>query len=256
MRSSRSHGAALRGLRNALCVLLGGAVLIFTGAGACRNTNFLSTKDEVRIGKDAAAEVEKRYKVIQGTADARRVGVIGARILEHCDRREGVPYFVKLLDVKDVNAVSLPGGPIYVYRGLLEFLQGDDDALACVIAHEVGHVDARHSAKQMSQQMVANLGVLLVLRGKTAQDIGALTTDLLNLSYSREDEYEADHRGVSYAHKAGFKATGMVAFFKKLQELEKGKARDPEILRSHPYTTARLARVERIIERQDYRYGR
>jgi len=241
-------------MRDALCLAFSAAVLVL-GSGGCRGTNLLSTKDEVRLGKDASAEVEKRYRVLTNTAESRRVATVGSRILDHCEKREGVPYFVKTLEVKDVNAVSLPGGPIYVYTGLLDFIGDDDDALACIIGHEAGHIDARHSAKQISQQMVANVGILLVLRGKTAQDIGALTTDLLNLSYSREDEYEADHRGVSYAHKAGYKATGMVEFFKKLQKLEK-KGAGLEILRSHPYASQRLARVEKIIETQDYRYGR
>lgn len=230
--------------------------LALSGVTGCRGTNFLSTKDEVRIGRDASAEVERRYKVQTANADARRVAAIGARIVTHCDRRPEVPYSFKVLDANDINAVSLPGGPVYVYRGLLDLLGSDDDALACVIAHEVGHIDGRHGAKQMSQQIAANLGVLILLRGQTAQDIGALTTDLLNLSYSRSDEHEADHRALSYAHKAGFQATGLVTFFRKLKELEKGKGRDLEILRTHPYTDTRLGRAERIIEKQEYRYGR
>ncbi|NLI00141.1 MAG: M48 family metalloprotease [Chthonomonadales bacterium] len=234
---------------------VGVGLCLISGTG-CRNTNFISTKDEVRIGKDASAEVERRYKVETTTADARRVAAIGARILNHSDRREGVPYSFKVIDKNDVNAVSLPGGPVYVYRGLLDLLGSDDDALACVIAHEVGHIDARHSAKQMSQQIAANVGILVLLKGKTAQDIGSLTTDLLNLSYSRSDEYEADHRGISYAHKAGFKATGLLTFFAKLQEMEKGKQQGAEVLRTHPLTTARMDRVQKIIEKQDYRFGR
>ncbi|MBM3493705.1 MAG: hypothetical protein FJX72_05190 [Armatimonadetes bacterium] len=150
----------------------------------------------------------------------------------------------------------MPGGPVYVYRGLLDLLGRDDDALACVVAHEVAHIDARHSAKQMSQQIAANLGVLVLLRGRTAQDIGSLTTDLLNLSYSRSDEYEADHRGLSYAHKAGYKATGLLTFFEKLREMEKGRERGAEFLRTHPLTAARIDRVQKIIEKQDYRFGR
>lgn len=256
MNPDRRGRQSVRKALQALLFALSALTLALTGGGGCRNTNLLSTKEEIRIGRDASAEVERRYKVIENTPDARRVAAIGARVIQHCDRREGVPYFVKLLDVKEVNAVSLPGGPVYVYRGLLDFIGSDDDALACVIAHEIGHIDGRHSAKQMSQQIVANVGLLILLRGKTAQDIGALTTDLLNLSYSREDEYEADHRGVSYAHKAGYKATGMLSFFKKLLELEKDRPKDIELLRTHPYTSARMRRVERIIEQQDYRYGR
>lgn len=228
---------------------------LLAGSG-CRNTNFISTKDEVRIGRDMAEEIERRYKVDTTTPDARRVAAIGARILNHNDKREGVPYSFKVIDRNDVNAIALPGGPVYIYRGLLDLIGNDDDALAAVIAHEVGHVDARHSAKHMSQQIAANLGVLVLLKGRTAQDIGALTTDLLSLSYSRSDEYEADHRGLSYAHRAGYKATGLLTFFAKLRELEKNKPQGVEWLRTHPLTPARADRAERIIERQDYRFGR
>jgi predicted Zn-dependent protease len=243
--------------RVAWVVLAGlGAFGVLAGSTGCRGTNFISTNEEVKIGRDAAAEVEKRYRVETSTADAKRVAAIGARLLEHSDRRPGVPYSFKVIDRKDVNAVSLPGGPIYVYRGLLDLLGKDDDALACVLAHELGHVDARHAAKQMSQQIAANLGVLVLLRGRTAQDIGALTTDLLNLSYSRSDEYEADHRALSYAHKAGYKATGLLSFFTKLRDLEKGKEEGVEVLRTHPMTSARIDRAQKIIEKQDYRYGR
>lgn len=256
MRRQTEKRQASHAVVGAALLLVSLAMLNSLGVGGCRGANLLSTKEEVRLGKDAAAEVERRYRVVRNTPEAARVGSIGAKIIAHCDQREGVPYFVKVLDVDQVNAVSLPGGPLYVYTGLLDFLGADDDALACIIGHEVGHIDARHAAKQMSQQLVAKLGVSILIRGRTAQDIASVTSDLLALSYSREDEYEADHRGVSYAHRAGFKATGMIHFFKKLMEKEKGSSKEPEILRTHPYAAARLARVERIIERQDYRYGR
>ncbi len=237
-----------------LCgILIAASLCANTG---CKNTNFIGTKEEVRIGRDAAEEIGRRHRVLTDTPDARRVAAIGARIIEHNDKREGVPYSFKVLDLKEINAVSLPGGPVYVYRGLLDLLGNDDDALACVIAHEVAHIDARHSAKQISQQLAANVGILVLLKGRTAQDIGSLTTSLLNLSYSRSDEYEADHRGLSYAHKAGFKATGLLTFFKKLRELEKDKGQGVEVLRTHPMTSARIDRAQKIIERQDYRFGR
>jgi predicted Zn-dependent protease len=232
------------------------ASTLLAATTGCRSTNFISTKDEVRIGRDAAQELARRNRVLTDTPDARRVAAIGARILEHSDKRPGVPYSFQVIDAKDINAVALPGGPVYVFRGLLDLLGKDDDALAGVVAHEAAHVDARHSAKQMSQQLAANLGILVLLKGRTAQDIGALTTDLLNLSYSRSDEYEADHRGLSYAHKAGYQATGLLTFFTKLQELEKGRDKSPEFLRTHPLTPARIGRVQKIIEKQDYRFGR
>ncbi len=232
------------------------AAVGLVGSSGCKNTNFIGTKEEVRLGRDAAEEIARRHRVVTGTPEARRVAEIGARIIEHNDKRPGVPYSFKVLDLKEINAVSLPGGPVFVYRGLLDLLGRDDDALACVIGHEVGHIDARHSAKQMSQQLAANIGILVLLKGRSAQDIGSLTTSLINLSYSRSDEYEADHRGLSYAHRAGYKATGLLTFFQKLRKLEKDREQGVEILRTHPLTTARMDRARKIIEKQDYRFGR
>ncbi len=226
------------------------------GATGCKNTNFLSTKDEIRLGRDAAKEIERRYPVDTTSADAARVKRIGERILLHAEQRPGVPYSFKVLDLRDVNAVSLPGGPIYVFRGLLDLLGDDDDALAAVIGHELGHVNGRHAAKQVSQQLAANIGITLLLRGQAA-DIASVASDLLSLSYSRDDEYEADRRGLSYSYKAGFDPRGLVRFFEKMQELEKkGGSGAPELLRTHPLTKGRISRSEKIIETQDFRYGR
>lgn len=231
------------------------ASMLVAGSG-CKNTNFLSTKDEVKLGKDASEEIEHRYKVDAKSEDCVRVRTIGARIAEHSDARPGVPYSYKVLDIKDVNAVSLPGGPVYVYRGLMDLVGKDDDALACIIAHETGHIDARHAAKQISQEMLANVGISIILKGGTAQNIGALASDLMSLHYSRDDEYEADMRGLSYAKKAGFNPVGMVRFFKKLEAMEKKGGKDPELLRTHPLTRNRIVRVEKAIETENYRYGR
>jgi beta-barrel assembly-enhancing protease len=180
---------------------------------------------------------------------------IAARLMAHDDPRPGVPYTFKVLDEKQINAVSLPGGPIYVYRGLLDAVGDDDDALACVIGHEIGHVNARHAAKQISQQMAANLGIVLILKGGTAQNVASMAQDLLGLSYSRDDEYEADARGLAYAYRAGFDPRGMVRFFTKLESLEKKQGGGPEMLRTHPLTKGRIERALRTIEGQDYRYG-
>ena len=143
-----------------------------------------------------------------------------------------------------------------MYKGLMDLVGKDDDALACIIAHETGHIDARHAAKQISQQMLANVGITLILRGGTAQNIGALASDMMNLSYSRDYEYEADLRGLSYAKKAGYNPVGMVRFFDKLKALEKKGGKEPELIRTHPLTQNRITRAERAIESEMYRYGR
>jgi predicted Zn-dependent protease len=228
--------------------------LLLAGVG-CKNTNFLSTRDEVRIGRQASEEIDKEYRVETDTKDAARVRRIGERLLPHAEQRRDVPYTFKVIDAPVVNAVSLPGGPVYVYRGLLDLAGSDDDAVACVIAHEIGHINARHAAKMISQQLAANIGIAILVRGRDLQNLAGLASDLINLSYSRDDEYEADRRGLSYAHKAGYDPRGMIRFFKLLQTMEKKGGGGPEFLRTHPLTKARIDRAERIIETQDYPYG-
>ncbi|MCC6730680.1 MAG: M48 family metalloprotease [Chthonomonadales bacterium] len=247
----RARPAARRGAVLAAAFAL--CAVVLWGAG-CKNTNFLSTRQEVNIGRQGAQAIEQQYPVEEGTPAARRVERIGQRLLEHSDRREGVPYSFRVIDKDVVNAVSLPGGPIYVFKGLLDLAGTDEDALAGVIAHELGHIDARHAAKQMSQQMAANLGIQLLLKGRTVQDVASLASDLLGLSYSRDDEYEADSRGLSYAYRAGYDPRGLLRFFEKLEKRE-GQGDGPEFLGTHPVTQKRVDRAQRIIETQAYRYG-
>ncbi len=229
-----------------------GALLLGCGKGTV-----WSTRDEVHVGREASREVERQYRLDTSSEDAKRVQRIGERLVVHTDQRAGIPYTFRVLDAKDVNAVSLPGGPIYVFRGLLDLVGDDDDALATVIAHEIGHVNGRHISHQFTKQLQTGvlLGILLQGQGRTVQDIAGVTNDLLGLKFSRDDEYDADRRGLSYAYKAGFDPNGMIRFFQKLQALEKRGGSSPEFLRTHPLTRTRIDRAQKLIEAQDFRYG-
>lgn len=229
--------------------------MALVATAGCKNTNFLSTRDEVRIGRDVSEEIDKEYRVETDSKDATRVRRIAERVMLHAEQRRDVPYTFKVIDAPVVNAVSLPGGPVYVYRGLLDLAGTDDDAVACVIAHEVAHINARHAAKMISQQLAANIGIAILVRGRDLQNLAGLASDILSLRYSRDDEYESDRRGLSYAQKAGYDPRGMVRFFKLLQTMEKKGSGGPEFLRTHPVTRARIDRAEKIIETQNYPYG-
>ena len=117
--------------------------LLGTSLTGCRLRSVLSTKQEVNLGREGARQVEQEFRVDTTSADAERVRRVGQSLIAHMDRRD-VPYSFKLLDAKEINAFSLPGGPVYVYRGLLDIMGDDDDALACVLGHECGHVNGRH----------------------------------------------------------------------------------------------------------------
>lgn len=235
------------------------------GAAGCGKGTVWSTKDEINIGKQASKEVEHQFRVDETSEDAKRVKRVGERLIAHTDVRPGVPYSFKVLDSKEVNAVSLPGGPIYVFRGLLDLIGDDDDELATVIGHEIGHINGRHIAHQYTKQLQAGLLLGLILSGQssTVQNVAGIGQELIGLKYSRDDEYEADRRGLSYAYKAGFDAQGMVRFFKKLQALEVkpsptgvgGGGGGPEFLKTHPVTKTRIDKALKLIEGKEYKYG-
>lgn len=243
--------------RTMLKILLRAAVLCFAAVvlSGCRTRSFLSTRQEINLGREGSRQIEQEYRVDVSSPDAERVRKVGQRLLPHIDKRD-VPYSFKVLEVKDVNALSLPGGPVYVYRGLLDMLGDDDDALACILGHEVGHVNGRHAARQISSRLATNVLIGLAVPTATGQNLAGLGAEIVGLSYGREDEYDADRRGLSYAHFAGYNPKGMIRFFKRLQQLEKrtGSA-GPEWLNNHPVTGARISKAEMIIENNNFRFG-
>ena len=230
------------------------AILLLVGLNGCRTKSFLSTRQEVNLGKEASRQVEQEYRVDTASPDADRVRRVGQTLIDHMDKRD-VPYTFKVIDAKEINAFSLPGGPVYVYRGLLDMMGDDDDALACVLGHECGHVNGRHAARQISSQYATNL-LLLAIPNPTAANLASGAAGLVGLKYSRDDEYEADRRGLSYAHFAHYDPNGMIRFFDKLQRLEKREGgAGPEWLQNHPVTKARIEKARMLIERTDFRYG-
>ncbi len=225
-------------------LLLLGVMLTLTG---CRGTTW-SKREEVRIGQQVAAEVEKAYKLDPDPAVQQRVQLIGQRLVAVAGDKD-FQYSFKVLDSKEINAFALPGGPIYVFRGLIDKVGNDDDMLAGVLAHEMAHVNRRHANKQYTQGLWRGIVIALATKG-TVQDIAEITDALLQLRYSRQHEYEADRLAVEYAYKAGYDPHGMLRFLEMLQQEEKVGNRWVETnLRTHPFSDRRAAEVRKQIER-------
>jgi MAF protein len=209
-------------------------------------TFYYSTDKEVQMGRAIAQQAEKEYKLADDPLIQKRVEDIGKRIVSVCDRKE-IDYTFKVLDDKEVNAFSLPGGFVYVNKGLIEKIANDDE-LAGVLAHEVGHIVARHSIKKLQALQGYSILRLLVAVTPGAGGVGNAAdiafTELL-LGYAREDELLADQLGTRYLKLAGYDPHAMIAFLEKLQEVNrKGPLRPRSYLKTHPYVPDRIRVVK------------
>lgn len=209
---------------------------------------FISTDKEINMGRSIAEGIEKN-KDIELDSDplmAKRVREIGKRIALVSDRQE-VNYTFRVIDKDDVNAFALPGGYVFIFRGLVEKVKNDDE-LASVIAHEIAHVVARHSIKRLQGGLgYTILQILMVTTGATGQDAGRIDSAFgqLVMSYSREDEALADRIAIRYLKKAGFDPMAMISFLMTLQQVNKEMPIRPYSgYRSHPHVADRIRMVK------------
>lgn len=229
-----------------LSFLLSGCSTEYNVATGQEEAYFYSTDREVSIGKSIAKEVEKEYKLTEDPLIQKRVEDIGKKIAGVCDRKD-IVYQFRVLEDEEVNAISLPGGFVYVNKGLVDKVANDDE-LAGVLAHEVGHIVARHSIKKL--QAVMGYSILRILTvavppgGGVTGAADAAFTELM-LGYGRKDELLADELGTRYIKRAGYNPRAMVDFLKKLQDINRRKPLRPRTyLKTHPYVPDRIRVVK------------
>jgi len=207
---------------------------------------YYSTDREVKIGESIAKEVEKEYKFAEDPLVQKRAEDIGKKIAAVCDRKD-IDYHFYVLEDDEVNAVSLPGGFVYVNKGLVDKAANDDE-LACVIAHEVGHIVARHSIKKL--QAIMGYSILRLLTapipgtGQVGNAADLAFAQILT-GYSREDELLADQLAGKYAKLSGYDPRAMLFFLRKLEEIDRRKpARPYSYFKTHPYVPDRIRVVK------------
>jgi predicted Zn-dependent protease len=226
-------------ISSGLLLLFGCAVNPVTGQSELM---LLTEQDERRLGLQTEQSVNEEYGVYQDNALQSYVDGIGQPLVG-VSHRPALDWQFKVMDSPVVNAFAAPGGYIFVTRGLLAAVN-DEAELAGVLAHEIGHVTARHSARNYSQSLLAGLGVQLgtALAGSYSEILGPLLevgTGLLFLKYSRDDERQADALGVEYAAKGGYDTYRMADFFVTLRRQETlsgtgGSSALPEWFSTHP----------------------
>jgi predicted Zn-dependent protease len=173
---------------------------------------------------------------------------IGRTIAENTEQ-PNLPWTFAIVDDAGVNAFALPGGKIFITRGLLARLSNGAQ-LSTVLGHECGHVTARHSAERMSKAQLAELGLgataIFVEPARELMPLASAGMNLLFLKFSRDDEYQADELGVRYSSRAGFDVREMPEVFRTLERASKSSegAKLPEWLSTHPSSENRIERVE------------
>ena len=209
------------------------------------NAGLLSERDEVKLGTQLHREVTKKFNLTDvGLDRVERIGQRCARV----SLRPNLTYRFHVIQSREINGFSLPGGHVYVTTALLKL--ANDNELASVLAHEVGHLVARHSLKTLQKSKeyddIANsLGALAGVAGDWARDLSVSLAKIVDsgllIFHSRDEEREADFLGVRAMPAAGFDAQGMITMFQKLQRIEE---QNPDLLGSlfsdHPDAQERI----------------
>jgi len=227
-------------------VFLAGCSTEYNLATKQEESYYYSTDKEVQMGKAVNQQVLKEIKAVADPLVQKRVEDIGKKVAAVSDRKE-IDYHFTVLDEDEVNAVSLPGGYVYIYRGLVDKVTSDDE-LACVLAHEVAHIVARHSIKKLQAMQGYSILRLLVAVSPAGGEVGsaadaAFTQSLLG--YGREDELLADQLGARYARLAGYNPRAMITFLEKLQQINRRMPPQPlSYYKTHPYVPDRIRVVK------------
>ena len=218
-----------------------------------REFSLMSEAQEVQLGQEMDPQVKQEMGVYNDPELQRYVSDVGMR-LARASERPNLPWSFTVVDEPAVNAFALPGGKIYVTRGILAFLH-DETQLAGVLGHEIGHVTARHSAQQYTKATSAGVGLTLlsifVPEARPFQGVAETALGVMFLKHGRDDELQADRLGVQYTGKTGWNPAGVAGMLRTLARLDEasGSSRGvPNWLSTHPAPADRVAEVQRFIQ--------
>jgi predicted Zn-dependent protease len=214
--------------------------------------SLMSEAQEIDLGKQMDVEVRREMGVYNDPELQRYVESIGMK-LARASERPNLPWHFAVVDEPAINAFALPGGYIYVTRGILPFLDNEAE-LAGVLGHEIGHVTARHSAQQYTKATSAGLGVTLlsifVPEARPLQGLTETALGVLFLKYGRDDELQADRLGVEYTAATGWDPAGVGGMLRTLARLDEatGSRRGvPNWLSTHPAPADRVEEIHAYV---------
>ncbi len=218
----------------------------------------MSEPQEIEMGRSADADVRKKYKVYANPALQSYVNEVGQKVAQH-SHRPNLRYHFTVLDSSEINAFALPGGYVYITRGIMAYLNSEAE-LAAVLGHEIGHVTARHGVRQQSAAQATNLGITIAsifvpeLNTQVGHDLSNLLGGALLSGYGRDHELEADRLGAQYLARTAYDPQAMIRVIGVLKnqeafdsELAKQEGREPQhyhgTFATHPDNDTRLQQV-------------
>lgn len=214
------------------------------------------TAEEVAMGNDYAQQIERQLPIVRDPEIVRYINVLGDSIARVVDNRE-LTWRFNVVDEAEINAFAVPGGHIYVNRGLIERTTNMSE-LAGVLGHEIAHVTQRHSMKQMAAAQRANIGLSLgcILAPSACQGLAgtgvSAVAQLGFAKFSRDDETEADRYGVKFVTRSGIDPRGMPSMFRiLLRERERNPGAVEGWFASHPVEESRVRTTEEEIAKID-----
>ncbi|ROL62304.1 peptidase M48 [Bacteroidetes/Chlorobi group bacterium ChocPot_Mid] len=244
-------------------VLLTGIFILFFSvlnyscdSDSITNPNIFTLEDDVALGQDLDAQIKKNtteYPILNNQSARQYVQNMINEIIKSPEVKyeETFKYQIEIIQRDDViNAFAAPGGYLYVYTGLLKFVE-NEATLAAVLAHEVAHAERRHATKRMTKQYGVSFLLDLILGDNPSQleELGAnMLTGLAFLKNSRDDEFEADEYSFKYLQSTKWYPGGITFFFKKISDNSSGGFLD-ELLSTHPMPEDRVKAVEDMINK-------
>ena len=213
--------------------------------------NLFSPEQDVEIGRQSVAEIQRQMPVMTDREVEQYVNRIGQKLAANAGGAR-FPYEFRVVNASDINAFALPGGPIFINRGIIDSARNEGE-VAGVLAHEIAHVALRHGTHQASKAYAAQAG-LSILGGLLGGKVGNSTAGIINavggfglnalfLKFSREMETQADILGAQILARSGYSPADMVGFFQTLAKAE--PAKKTNFLSSHPAPPDRIARIQR-----------
>jgi Zn-dependent protease with chaperone function len=227
-------------------------ILVLGGCDKNGNINLLSLEEDKKLGLQVSQEIannEAEYPLLPETGNGGKNEIAYREIRRITDKvlnsgkltyRNDFAWQVKIIDQDVKNAFCTPGGYIYVYTGLIKYLDTEDQ-LAGVMGHEIGHADKRHTSRTMTKQYGYDI-VVKALLGNSPSTITQIALGLKNLQNSREYEREADDASVVYLSGTDYQCSGAAGFFEKIEA--EGGSNTPQFLSTHPNPDNRIKAIK------------